>query len=111
MSFCSKLLFICVQCLMIFILLGSDKNIVLTQNLSEKNVTAAYPSSNYAINASKKLQTSENVYIKIQPKQTKNPYEFTNKIAINYIWPTFPIGFLILGTIGNILSIIVVSLA
>jgi len=96
---------------MIFILLGTDKNRVLAQNFSEKIGATAFPSSNYAINASKKLQTSENVYIKIQPKQTKNPYEFTNKIAINYIWPTFPIGFLILGTIGNILSIIVVSLA
>ena len=42
--------------------------------------------------------------------QNENPYEHTNEIALNYIWPTFPIGFLILGTIGNILSIIIVSL-
>lgn len=36
-----------------------------------------------------------------------NEFEYTNKIALDYIWPTVPIGFLILGTIANILSIIV----
>ncbi|CAF0717214.1 unnamed protein product [Brachionus calyciflorus] len=34
-------------------------------------------------------------------------FNYTNQIAVNYIWPTFPIGFLMLGTIANILSIIV----
>lgn len=34
-------------------------------------------------------------------------FEYTNRIALNYIWPTFPIGFLILGTIANILSIVI----
>ena len=37
-------------------------------------------------------------------------FEKTNQIAIKYIWPTFPIGFLILGTIANILSIIIVNI-
>lgn len=34
-------------------------------------------------------------------------FTYTNNIAEKYIWPIFPIGFLILGTIGNILSIII----
>jgi hypothetical protein len=34
-------------------------------------------------------------------------FDYTNNIAVKYIWPTFPIAFLILGTIANILSIIV----
>ena len=36
-----------------------------------------------------------------------NEFEYTNAIALNYIWPTVPIGFLILGTVANLLSIIV----
>lgn len=36
-----------------------------------------------------------------------NEFEYTNKIALDYIWPTFPIGFLVLGTVANLLSIIV----
>lgn len=40
-------------------------------------------------------------------KSSENRFEYTNQIAFKYIWPTFPIGFLILGTIANILSIIV----
>jgi hypothetical protein len=34
-------------------------------------------------------------------------FEFTNYIAVNYIWPILPIFFLVFGTISNILSIIV----
>lgn len=34
-------------------------------------------------------------------------FEFTNKIAEKYIWKTVPVFFLILGTVANILSIIV----
>jgi hypothetical protein len=39
--------------------------------------------------------------------ETSSRFEYTNYIAINYIWPVVPIGFVILGTIANILSIIV----
>lgn len=42
-----------------------------------------------------------------QQKRTNASLERTNNIALNYIWPTFPIGFLVLGTIANLLSIIV----
>ena len=34
-------------------------------------------------------------------------FAYTNWLAVNYIWPTFPIGFLVLGTVANILSIVV----
>lgn len=50
-------------------------------------------------------------YVNQQNQQTvaaaNNEFEYTNAIALNYIWPTVPIGFLILGTVANLLSIIV----
>lgn len=42
-----------------------------------------------------------------QHMQSSGEFEFTNKIALDYIWPTFPIAFLLLGTVANLLSIIV----
>ena len=83
------------------IIAESIKNEVLSQSLSDNIVEAMQQ------NVTKKIQ-GENVFVKLQSKQIKNNYEITNKIAINYIWPTFPSGFLIIGTIGNILSIIIV---
>ena len=90
--------------LVICVLVGLNKNRILSQSLSENFVETPQQ------NVTKKLN-GENGFIKLQAKQTKNNYEFTNKIAINYIWPTFPIAFLILGTIGNILSIVIVIFA
>ncbi|RNA22587.1 FMRFamide receptor-like [Brachionus plicatilis] len=52
---------------------------------------------------SQNLTTSSNILL----TSSLNPFEYTNQIAFKYIWPTFPVGFLILGTIANILSIIV----
>jgi hypothetical protein len=34
-------------------------------------------------------------------------FDYTNHIALSYIWPVVPIGFVVLGTVANILSIIV----
>ncbi len=87
--------------LVVYVIVESIKNEVLSHSLSENIIEAMQQ------NVTKKFQ-GENVFVKLQTKQIKNNYEITNKIAINYIWPTFPIAFLIIGTIGNILSIIIV---
>nr|QVK45800.1 G protein-coupled receptor [Proales similis] len=52
------------------------------------------------------LNESEAVDI-VDRQNISSEFERTNFIALNYIWPTIPIGFLVLGTVCNILSIIV----
>jgi hypothetical protein len=43
----------------------------------------------------------------LSSNETLDEYYFTNRIATNYVWTTVPIAFLILGTISNLLSIII----
>lgn len=44
---------------------------------------------------------------KLEGGEEDDAFEFTNKIAEKYIWKTVPVFFLVLGTVANILSIIV----
>jgi hypothetical protein len=43
----------------------------------------------------------------IGERKTLTGLNYTNEIAVKYVWPTVPIVFLVIGTIGNILSITV----
>ena len=83
---------ILIKILLISIILGAEQSRLLMANsnydLAHHGDSTRMPSTN----------------------QMSSPYAATNKIAIKYIWPTFPIGFLILGTIANILSIIIVNI-
>jgi hypothetical protein len=91
--------------LALLIIWSSSKTIVYAYG----NRTSAYNVVNEANDKSHILSevTSGEAYSQTNREDLAKRFEFTNKIADNYIWPTVPICFLITGTVANILSIIV----
>ena len=68
------------------------------------NSTSSKIDQNYVV-----MFNDSKIFLNEETSTIKSPYEYTNEIAKKYLWRPFSIGFLILGTIGNILSLVIVS--
>jgi hypothetical protein len=82
---------------------GKMSVLVGVSDLLSANETVHAPPPLDALNASEKRSDTD----LHTTSSSSSKFEYTNRLALNYIWPTVPIGFLILGTIANILSIII----
>lgn len=88
-----------------------DEIICFSSKLVIMKDTKLYVDDRVKIGQASNRSTTDVLPIASQPAETvkmpRKDFEMTNRIALDYIWPTVPIGFLVLGTVANLLSIIV----